>query len=334
VTYPSIIYQKGQTGYLVTHPSQIRIYNLLDNIKESPRPEAKATTVEGSKEEIRHTEKMQPTETVSITRDIDWAKNTAKTVKGFYIPFLLLALLVIVYPSPFRASLTRKDIFPLIYITLNIAMFFPTNVCNSRYFQTVIPLYLHLAALGVLVVGNILTRYSVTEKQLKILAYLGLLVLALLAQKECDFLKSDAKMREDQTLMEIGRWIAKNRNFFPSYGQLVNGREYHNGRLPVILSVDYRIAYYASSDCVILPKDGHVTPEKMADFCLQNKVSLILYDRKMEEFCPGFGKYWPTEPDFKPVEIMGSSPPYAEGVRLLTFDPDVMKNAPPLPKIN
>lgn len=327
---PLLIYQKSQTGYWLTHPSQIRLYNLLENVRRTLSSQAKAqhAQIAARVAETAVSVKGQTTPMATVTNNIDWLKNATKTVKGFYPPFLLLAALTIIYPSPYRATLSRSDLFPLSYILLNFAMFFPTNVCNARYFQTMIPLYLHLAAPGALVIGLILSRHALSRRQIRALALFSLVILAVLAQKECTFLKTGAKMREDKRLMEIGRWIADHRDSIPSHGPLANSREYHNGRLPVMLCVDHRLAYYALSDCVIQPKDRWVTPEKMADFLTQNKVSLVLYDRKMEELCPGFGKYWPTNPAFKPIEIPGELTGENPDVRLLAFNPDRTKTGP------
>ena len=323
VISPLLIYQQSQTGFWLTHPSQIRLYTLFVKVRGTFSLEAKARPVKPAAglTEIAPSSQEPTAAAARVTADIDWRKNASKTIKGLYLPFLLLAVLTMAYPSPFRATVSRQDLFPLFYIALNIAMFFPTNVCNARYFQTMIPLYLHLAAPGVLVIGILLARFSLTRRQIRVLAGISLVILALTAQKECDFLKSRAKIREDKSLAEIGRWIAANRDSLPSYGQLANSREYHNSRLPVILCVDHRIAYYALADCVILPKDRWVTPEKMADFLTQNKVSLVLYDGKMEEFCPGFGAYWPTNPAFEPIEIPGDFAGHNPQIRLLAFDP-------------
>lgn len=320
---PLLIYQRSQTGYWLTHPSQIRLYNLVDDLKKSFSPEAKARPAMPANglTEIAPSTPAAPAPVASVSNDIDWLKNATKTVKGLYLPFLLLVVLTVAYPSPFRAALSRKDWLPLFYIALNFAIFFPTNVCNARYFQTMIPLYLHLAAPGALVMGNILARWSLRPRQVRALACLSLFILASMAQKECDFFKSGARMREDKRLADIGRWIAANRDSLPSYGRLANSREYHNGRLPVILCVDHRIAYYALADCVILPKDRWVTPQKMVDFLKHNRVSLLLYDNKMEEFCPGFGAYWPTNPAFKPLEVPGDIVGRDPEVHLLAFDP-------------
>lgn len=327
---PLLVYQQSQTGYWLTHPSQIRLYNLLVKAGETFSPKVKARLVQPTidRTEIAPSTQATTPPPASVTTNIDWLKNASKTVKGFYPPFLLLAVLTVAYPSAYRVVPTRKDRLPLCYIALNLAMFFPTNICTARYFQTMIPLYLHLAAPGALVIGVILTGFALTARQIRVLACLSLVVLALMAQKECDFFRSGEKIREDQRLAEIGRWIADNRESLPTYGQLTNSREYHNSRLPVILCVDHRIAYYASADCVILPKDRWVTPQKMVDFLTRNKVSLLLYDARMEESCPGFGAYWPTNPAFQPIAIPANLAGGNPDIHLLAFDPGKTKTDP------
>lgn len=321
VTLPWVAYETSQTGYFVTHTSQIRLYRLLDNLKGAIFSDANASRIDTSNKDVQPPKDVRDKKLAKPPEGIPWLKNAEKSSKGLYIPFLLLAFIGIFHQWRSNETLSRKDFFPLVFIGLNFAIFFPTNVCTSRYFQSTIPLYLHLAAVGVLAVGTILSGYRVfTQTRIKFLGCIALLILAMLAQKECDFFKSHGKLKEDKTLMEIGQWIKNNRETYPFYGTLPNLREYHNGRIPVILSADYRIAYYAGSDCVIMPRDFRFTPGDIADFCRRNKISLILYDRRIEEFCPGFGEYWPTDPAYYPVDLADDFPGDKHTIRLVAFD--------------
>lgn len=321
VTLPWVAYETSQTGYFVTHTSQIRLYRLIDNLKGAIFSDANASSLHSSTKDFHPGNEGRDEKVAKPAENIPWLKNIEKSLKGLYIPFLLLALIGVFHQWRNNDSLSRNDFFPLIFIGLNFAIFFPTTVCTSRYFQSTIPLYLHLAALGVLAVGAILARYQMfTQNRIKLLGCIALLVLATLAQKECDFFKSHGKLKEDKTLMAIGRWINDHRETYPFYGTLPNLREYHNGRTPVILTADYRIAYYAKSDCVIMPRDFRFAPADMADFCRRKKISLILYDRRIEEFCPGFGEYWQTNPAYYPVDAADDFPGDKHTIRLLAFD--------------
>jgi hypothetical protein len=261
-------------------------------------------------------------QTDNKNRSICWSKNMEKAIKGFYIPFLLLALPGIWYRRLSHKNFSHKGYFPLAFIALNFAMFFPASVTASRYFQATIPLYLHLSAMGVLALASMITKQrGITPTHLKVMGILAMLLFALLAQKECDFSKNREKLNEDRTLMQIGRWIGNHRETFPFYGTLANSRVYHNGRTPVILSADFRIAYYANADCVILPRHSRLPPERIAKFCRRRNISLILYDERVEELCPGFGDYWPTDPAYRPVDLMDGFPLHDRKIRLLAVEP-------------
>jgi len=321
VTLPWVAYETSRTGYFVTHTSQIRLYRLLDNLKGAIFSDASASAVDTSKNDFQIPEDARAKKVAKRPGDIPWLKNMEKSLKGLYVPFLLLACIGIFHQWRSGQTLLRTDFFPLVFIGLNFAIFFPTSVCNSRYFQSTIPLYLHLAALGMVAMGTILGGYRVfTKTRMKLLACVAVFILAMLAQKECDFFKSHGKLKEDKMLMGVGQWIRANRETYPFYGTLPNLREYHNGRIPVILSADYRIAYYAGSDCVIMPRDFRFTPTDIADFCRRNKIALILYDRRIEEFCPGFGEYWPTDPAYYPADSADDFPADKTTLRLLAFD--------------
>ncbi|MDY0041424.1 MAG: glycosyltransferase family 39 protein [Desulforhabdus sp.] len=318
VILPWIAYETSQTGYVVTHTSQIKLYELLDGLQRAIFSDANASSLDTDKKD---SETPGYTRTEKHSEDIPWFKNIEKSLKGLYLPYLLLAFIGIFHQWRSDRTLVRNDFFPVIFIVLNFAIFFPTTVCNSRYFQPTIPLYLHLAALGAVAVGTILGGYRVlTKARIKLLAFTALFILAILAQKECEPFKSHEKLREDRMLVKVGRWINENRESYPFYGTLPNLREYHNGRMPVILSADYRICYYAGADCVVTPRDIELTPADIADFCRHNKIALILYDSRIEEFCPGFGEYWPLEPSYRAVDLADDFPADKHTLRLLVFD--------------
>lgn len=320
-TLPWVAYETNQTGYVVTHSSQIMLYRMFDHVKNAIFSEANASPLGAGSKDVQLPESSPEKKSGKPTENIPWLKNVEKSTKGLYIPFLMLAVLGTLFEWRRKRTIRARDFFPLAFIGLNFAIFFPTNVCTSRYFQSTIPLYLHLAALGVLALGTILTAHRwFTPGRIKLLACVSLVVFALLGQKECDFFKSHAKLSEDKTLMHIGHWISSHRGDFPFYGTLANSRVYHNGRFPIILSADFRIAYYARSDCIIMPRDFSLTPADMVDFCRRHKISLILYDRRLEEFCPGFGAYWRTDPAFYAVDSTRYFPENDSTIQLLVFD--------------
>ena len=320
VTLPLIAYQFDQTGYIVTHPSQIRIYDTFDRLKRSLVADATASSICASDEPTMQTRTPED-QTGGKNESISWSHNMEKAIKGFYIPFFLLALVGIWHRKLSGQRFSRKEIFPLTFMALNFAIFFPSSVTASRYFQTTIPLYLYLSATGVLALSSMSTKHpTLTPNRIKFIGYSAILVFALLAQKECDFLKNEAKLKEDKTLMQIGRWISDHREIFPFYGTLPNSRAYQNGRIPVILSVDFRIAYYAKADCVILPRDIRLMPQSIAKFSRRKNVSLILYDKRFEELCPGFGDYWPADPVYRPVDLLDDFPRHNQEIRLLALE--------------
>ncbi|MCK8603857.1 ArnT family glycosyltransferase [Desulfoferrobacter suflitae] len=323
VISPWLWFEQRQTGYLVTHPSQIRIHQLLDGVKGSLIREASASSLDettggGTASGIQAVVQQQSED---LYRDVPWLKNIEKSVKGLYMPYLLLVVLAVVRHFTGAASLSGKDFFPFIFIGLNFAIFFPTNICAARYFQPLIPLHLHLTALGFIAVGDILSnRMHFSPKRIQCLAIVSCVVLALLAQKECDTFKSKKKIGEARALQQMGQWISDNRQKFPFYGTLSNSRAFHNGRFPVILAPDFRICYYALSDCVIFPRDHDLPPEWIVDLCVQNKVSLIFYTNLIKEVNPKFDAYWPTDPAFRPIAVASDHLASKYGFRILMFD--------------
>lgn len=322
VISPLVLYEHEQTGYFVTHPSQIRVYRLLSNVRSKILREARASsTTEEIGKNAASKSRVNATTSEDLYHSIPWLKNIEKSIKGLYIPYLILILFAAVRHFNGSRCFARRDFFPLIFIGLNFAIFFPTNICTARYFQSLIPLHLHLAAVGFISMGSILTdRFSFSQKRIRILAVLAFAVFALLAQKECDLFRSGEKIKEAQALKTMGEWISRNRERFPSYGTLSNSRAFHNGRIPVILAPDFRICYYASSDCVILPRNVSVPPEWLINFCKINKVSLILYDDVIRDICPEFASYWPTDPVFQEFDPPGTPLLPKHDMHLFMFD--------------
>lgn len=322
VISPLLLYEHQQTGYFVTHPSQIRAYRLLDDLRSAFVREARASsTTEAIGKDAAPKRQASTPKSEDLYQGVPWSKNIEKSIKGLYIPYLILILFAVVRHFNGSRCLTRRDLFPLIFIGLNFAIFFPTNICNARYFQSLIPLHLHLAAVGFVAAGTVLTdSFSFSQRKIKILAILSFAVFALLAQKECDFFRSSEKIKEAQALKMMGEWISRNRQKFPFYGTLSNSRAFHNGRIPIILAPDFRICYYAQSDCVILPREKTLSAQWIINLCKKNKVSLLFYSDVIKENNPDFDRYWPTDPAFQLLDT--STIPLAsdQGFGLIVFN--------------
>ncbi len=213
----------------------------------------------------------------------------------------------------------------MILIALNLAIFYPTNIMAPRYISATIPLFLHFTAIGVQVAEERLKRWRVFSRtRLHIAATAGILVLALLSQGSLDIFLPAHKRSEQLALMHLGSWIRRHVNEFPSYGTLPNLSTYHNGRQPILLETDGRLRYYARTDGLCLYSFYRYTPEQIIAICRLGKVSLIVYDDRMEALCPGFGQYWPHDPSYSAVDLGPEQPGLTPQGRLqlLVFNAD------------
>jgi 4-amino-4-deoxy-L-arabinose transferase-like glycosyltransferase len=321
VTLPWVLYEKERTGLAVTHPTQFMIYGWLgikDQLKRESIVDRNSSPRIMNKES--KTEK-EPSDDRYLYRGIKWGKNVEETIKGFYYPFLALAL-VGVFGISFRESVSKKDLFPLIFVILNLAIFFPTTIALERYFSATIPLYLHFSAMGVAAIGVFLTRFwAFPERRIHYLGFATLIIFALLSQRDLDYFMDKGKRQDQLALMRTGNWIKEHRSTLPSYGNLPSLSNYHNGRLPVILEMDTRLRFYALADSITLYEYYSYTPEQIIRICREGKVSLVLYNKQMEEVCPGFGRFCVNSPHFKP--LYEEDYPGNGTLKLLAFCPEI-----------
>jgi hypothetical protein len=350
VILPWGLYQKAHTGLFVTHVSHFKIYELFGISDRWPRetiidenalPQAAipqqptALPQAAIPREATATAHVHP-ESVDLRyfyKGIRWYRNLEQTTKGFFIPYLLLALLGLWRRhGPGEKRPSRGDVIPLAFIALNLAIFFPTSIMTSRYIIATIPLYLAYAAAGLVVAGGLLSRFPpVTPRRLQHLGWAAVLVMTLVCQKELDIFMNPGKYGQQVALRDIGRWIQEHAAELPSQGALPNDSTYHNGRLPIILETDGRLRFYAQADAINLYPFYHYRPEQIVTICRQGKVALVLYDQRMEELSPGFGQYWPQDPAFRPLDGTPDFPGKVAGMRLLAFDPHRLAQTCPQP---
>jgi 4-amino-4-deoxy-L-arabinose transferase-like glycosyltransferase len=338
VILPWGFYQKVHTGLFVTHVSHFKIYELLGISDRWPREtiiDENALPQAAIPQEPSVTGTVHP-DSVDLRyfyQGIRWYRNLEQTTKGFFIPYLLLALLGGLHRrGAGERRWSRGEVIPLVFIALNLAIFFPTSIMTSRYIIATIPLYLHYAADGLVVAGGLLSRSPlVTARRLQHLGWVAVLGMTLVCQKELDIFMNKDKHGQQMALMDIGHWIQQHAAELPSYGALPNNSTYHTGRLPVILETDGRLRFYAQADALNLYPFYQYRPEQIVAICRQGKVALVLYDQRMEALSPGFGQYWPQDPAFRPLDGTPDFPRNVAGMRLLAFDPHRLAQTCPQP---
>jgi hypothetical protein len=319
VTLPWVSYEKAHTGSFVTHPTQLMIYGWL-GIKY--HIERESIVDRNSSPRIidkQNKSQKEPSDDRFIYKNVKWAKNIEETIKGLYYPFILLALVGIYYTRK-KEHFSFGDLFPLIFIVLNLVIFFPTNIALERYFSATIPLYMHFSAMGVLFIGDLLrTSRSFSRRRVHFIGCSALILFALLSQRDLDIFMDKGKRSEQEALARTGNWIKEHRSAIPSYGTLPSMSYYHSGRAPVILEMDTRLRYYALADLVILYEYYSYRPDQIVEICREGKVSLVFYNAKMEEVCPGFGRFLENSPHFS--VLYEEDNPESGKFKLLAFYP-------------
>lgn len=324
---PWMIYEAQQTGFPVTNPCQIMLYQWYQDLHREINAEANAAT---GPPPIRVRQKAATNLKYSVHKPDSarfWVNDLRYAARGSFPPFLYLAVFGVIYQYRRERCLAPKDWFPLGFLALNFAIFFPDALYSpdyvscARYYKTTIPLYLHFSALGLIWLETTLARRRFfSPKRIVICWCLFLLVYVGLAQKRSDLFMNPIKFHREMTVMAIGHWIAAHRKDFPTYS-LPNGtnHRYHNGRSPIILTLATRVAYYATADVVQPLKTRIYTPQEIVRMCQRDKVSLVLYGNELRRFCPALAHYWPNDPHFTAIDTTPGFPKHSPQIRLLEF---------------
>ena len=86
----------------------------------------------------------------------------------------------------------------------------------------------------------------------------------------------------------VGKWINNHRSEFPSTKTIVKYKDYYNGRLPVIASVNAYCSYWAKGDLLQL-RYVYIYPYAwILNYMKEHNASVLIEDSALRKRCPEF----------------------------------------------
>lgn len=289
---PWVAYEWKTTGYPVTDSRQIepikQVLRKLGLHKDqviSPKP---ATTLSDQGQNN------------SIGTPIPRLKRTTGELlieigRGFYPSYAILALIGI--GLRVRRRLWRPEEWLLLGVILGHTAFLIVVIhimtfapLQKRYIIAVLPLMLGWTVSGFTGLDEFLRKHvpwSAKQKfRISLLAILGTI---LLWDGYNELHHSAAKKLEHEIERDCAHWLTTQGLQYVREDSLrldSTSLVYHNGRLPILLTVEPQIPFWAGADLVFPSKSIRYSLTGFLSLCEENSIHFVVWDRKLVERCP------------------------------------------------
>ena len=305
---PWIVYQYRMTGYPVTDSRQIPLLkNILAKFGNNSLCNRKGSIPDEPKElqQLLNDSGLPkgPWEAHAIAKAVKrpttagsfLSKLFSNTVKGFYFPYLVIAIIAALLRVKSR-KWTLWETFLLIIIFIHTAVFililwgFPPV---KRYISHALPFILGWTAYGAFNTFHFLKLKC--KKSSSFVPY----VLVFILIYSCIWegtkrirSRPSHKQKKIEAITLTARWIRKNK------GQTVPGQNprlnsttmaYYNGESPIILTCEPRISFFVGGETVV-PNNykATFTIEEIVQLCKIKSVHFVAVEDDLLEICPEF----------------------------------------------
>ncbi len=336
---PWLIYEYRHTGYFVTDSRQIETLNRLRRAlgwqKQRPPDEVPQKARAGRTDQAESSGRDSTGHPVSASqeRTSNWLRMFDEIFKGSYPLYLILVIPVIIWRLR-RQEWSRWESYVLAWVAGHTLCFLSLRFIEKRYIIAAMPLMFGWGALGVLAGYRFLLRKLPQRGALLANILIGIAVCSLVwdGTKKTRPHFTLEKRRGKEAVHDTARWLRETgRQRVPErYTRLKSSLPvYHNGRLPVLCSLDPVITFLAESDQTGPPANASMTLAQLQTFCAEHRANFIIVDRAMLKIFPGLGNLENLPKDFsieyakwrhlkRPVWVIGYKPNLKPGPQTIT----------------
>lgn len=289
---PWLMYEWKTTGYPVTDSRQITsIISLLQTLGLHRDPR-EFTNPENSPNDSTHSKDLGtpiPAQGQNLT------ELAISVGKGFYAPYAILALIGIGMRVK-RRLWQPEEWFLLGAILCHTAFFIIvlhvliSAIVSKRYIIAVLPLLLGWTETGLRgLVEFIRQRFDYARNTRWCISLFAVLGIILLWDGYNELHHSGDNRLANEIKRDCGHWLStEGRRYLPKDAQPLasTSNNYHNGRLPVLLTANLQVAFWAEADNVTLRKNSLYSLSDVMTMCQTNSVHFVVWDRMLVDRCP------------------------------------------------